>query len=368
MKFSIDISTENKRNEIIDLFKKLKTKRAVYKYFSVSENTQNCKYLTSICNELNFDFNSLKKKEYNYCLVCGKEIPKGQKFCSRSHSATYNNSLRTGVSEKTKEKISNALYLKNNNPEHIPYKIKRKKLICSICGQKLSENVHTDLCKHTKRWFNNIECFGFDLNTLGTKNVFNEFDKIKTILYEEYFIKKLSVECIAKKYNYKKTIENLVHILKDGFGFELRNISESISIAIEENRYFMPHANSFKCGWKTSWEGKPFFYRSSYELEYSDYLDEQKIKYDYEPLRIKYFDTHRNKFRTAIPDFLLNETNEIIEVKSRASFNKQNMIDKFSMYEKQGYIPILLYEGKRYTFDEMINCIDEYKYILPSMI
>ena len=43
------------------------------------------------------------------------------------------------------------------------------------------------------------------------------------------------------------------------------------------------------------------------------------------------------------------------KIKSRITFNKQNMIDKFNEYIKMGFIPILNYENTMFTYDEMLN-------------
>lgn len=45
----------------------------------------------------------------------------------------------------------------------------------------------------------------------------------------------------------------------------------------------------------------------------------------------------------------------IIEVKSKFTYDRQNMIDKAKAYIEQGYNFILEYEHKSYTFHDMIN-------------
>lgn len=46
-----------------------------------------------------------KKKEHFYCAYCGKEIPKGKKFCNHSCAASYNNkgTIRNGQSHYCKQ-------------------------------------------------------------------------------------------------------------------------------------------------------------------------------------------------------------------------------------------------------------------------
>ena len=73
-------------------------------------------------------------------------------------------------------------------------------------------------------------------------------------------------------------------------------------------------------------------------------LDECKIPYFYEKVRIKYFDTQRNKERVAVPDFYLPETKELVEIKSSWTLKGkvQEMKDKFKAYREQGYNPKLI--------------------------
>jgi len=67
-----------------------------------------------------------------------------------------------------------------------------------------------------------------------------------------------------------------------------------------------------------------------------------------------------NKQRVAIPDFYLPETNTIVEVKSKWTFDKQNMIDRRNAYLKLGYNFKLLYEHNFVDLD----AIDENKHNL----
>ena len=52
------------------------------------------------------------------------------------------------------------------------------------------------------------------------------------------------------------------------------------------------------------------------------------------------------KERVAIPDFYLPRTNEIVEIKSTWTYNKQEMNDKFEAYRNLGYIPKLILDRK----------------------
>jgi hypothetical protein len=86
-------------------------------------------------------------------------------------------------------------------------------------------------------------------------------------------------------------------------------------------------SKQFKTEYHKSWDGNTYFLRSSYEIEYANYLDSKRIKYLVEGLLIK----------------------------SSWTFDKINMVDKFNEYIKLGYKVKLIYEKSEYSYDEMIN-------------
>ena len=83
--------------------------------------------------------------------------------------------------------------------------------------------------------------------------------------------------------------------------------------------------------------GNNYFLRSTYELEYAKKLDIAQIKYLTENIRLKYFDTTKRKYRIAVPDFYLPESNTLVEIKSTYWYDEQNMKDKFSAYKENGF-------------------------------
>ena len=176
------------------------------------------------------------------------------------------------------------------------------------------------------------------------------------MLYKEYWDNCLSVAEIKEKYNYNGSTEKLVQTIKR-LGINLRNYSDCAKNALLNNRVkIVPfESQQFKTGIHTSWNDKHFFLRSSYEFDFAEQLDKQQIDYEVEWCRIKYWDSVSNTYRVAIPDFYVPSTNTIYEIKSRGSFIKQNMIDKFNEYQKLGFNTILVYEKKEYTFEEMQN-------------
>ena len=121
LKDLIDISTEDKRQEIRILFSNFKSKADIYKYYGVSDNSYNVKYINFIAREIGFDFSTIKKSYIRTCKFCGKMLNKSQKvFCSQSCSAKYNNKF---ISRKTKESRT-----------------------CVVCGKDFMCSVHVKKC------------------------------------------------------------------------------------------------------------------------------------------------------------------------------------------------------------------------------
>ena len=87
----------------------------------------------------------------------------------------------------------------------------------------------------------------------------------------------------------------------------------------------------------TTWNGKEVFFRSSFELDYAKELDEKQIDYEVEFSHIKYWDSQKQEYRCAIPDFYIPKDNMIVEIKSSYTLDKQNMIDKKKAYLNLGY-------------------------------
>lgn len=154
----IDISTEEKKKEIFEIFNKLNSKNQIHIFFNISDNKKGSDYIKEIANEIGFDLNVYKERKRKICLNCGKELKKGQtKFCSSSCSATFNNKLRE-VSIETKEKISNTLKTKNACKIHLKYEDFIEKQdntkICLECGKKINNNqkifCSSDCCSNYK--------------------------------------------------------------------------------------------------------------------------------------------------------------------------------------------------------------------------
>ena len=122
----LDITTDEKRKDLLTLFNTFKSKADIYRYFNEHDSSSNIKILNDVANEIGFDFSNYKKK-LKTCLCCGKTLSKGQhKFCSNSCSAKYNNVRR---------KIDPINRL--------------TKRICVVCGKEFicSKHIKIDKCK-----------------------------------------------------------------------------------------------------------------------------------------------------------------------------------------------------------------------------
>lgn len=155
---TIDISTEEKKKEVYDLFASFRKKGDIHIYFGISDNSDGCEYIRKIAEEIGFDLNSYKKKKHpRYCKNCGKEITSksAKEFCSSSCAATYHNfrrdkSIYNKLSETLKKKYAQEHpKTEKIKKEETQQKQRRKKkackiLVCKCCG-KTFESKRSDI-------------------------------------------------------------------------------------------------------------------------------------------------------------------------------------------------------------------------------
>lgn len=122
----------------------------------------------------------------------------------------------------------------------------------------------------------------------------------------------------------------------------------SKSVAKYRTEYKLSDHITCYSGNHIAWNGKTVHYNSSYELDYCKVLDEQRIDYDIEALVVEYFNTRKQRNANAIPDFFLPETNTIVEIKSRYTYDQQEMLDRAKAYKKHGYNFKLVLEHQEY--------------------
>ena len=149
----IDVSTEEKKNEVLDLFRSFDKIGDIYDYYGMSDNSKNVKYIREIAEEIGFDLDYYKEKRSGgkkYCLECHNEITSeyGLKFCSSSCAAKYNNRIYhkrkkiNDCSTKEKEKV---------NPKTRAKRTYEK--ICTNC-----EKVYTTTIKNSKYCSSECSC------------------------------------------------------------------------------------------------------------------------------------------------------------------------------------------------------------------
>lgn len=268
----------------------------------------------------------------NHCLYCNCIIPYNKrynKFCCRNHAASYNNIHRNSL---IYEKVSNSLKQKR--------KLKTKRNTCKICGALRGECKDPYVCSKY-RSFSRLVKFGFDINTKGTEKVINEFYRVRNIIKKFYLLNGSNNDKLIETFNYYGGPSNFHKILKT-LDIQTRNLSEGQIFSLESgNRIDMPQVNSYHDEYHKTWDNNIVYLRSSYETDYANILDDNKIHYEVESLKIKYFDTQLNKERIAIPDFYIRDKNLIVEIKSNFTLDI-----KVISYKNNGYDFKLILEHK----------------------
>ena len=351
----VDLSTDELKISFYTLLDSKKSMREVYEEFDLKCTPNNSSDLKILASEVGFDLSIYKERQSKpkkYCLQCGEELTGSQnKFCSSSCAATYNNLRRNPRTEESKKRTSDSIKLYYDN---VGRKSKANKQ-CKICGEYDCKH---EFCKKYKFTINVlINKFGFDSSVLGTgiDNVLIEYNRIKSELYELYRVKQMSSLDIIKKYNkkFKCTEFSLLHMLR-AMEIPIRSHSDSTSLAyLNGNLNQTTTTPGFNSQWHTTWDNKEVYLRSSYEVEYAKQLDEQKIVYEVESLRIKYFDTIEKRYRCSIPDLYIKDDNMIVEIKSSFTYDKQNMIDRFKAYKEKGYNYKMIMDGGEYFEDNL---------------
>ena len=276
-----------------------------------------------------------------HCLYCNCVIPydkRYNKFCCKNHAASYNNKHRD---HSIYENISNLL----KNKSIAPNKNKTKRNTCKICGALRGECKDSYVCSKY-RLFNGLIKFGFDINTKGTEKIIDEFYRVRNIIEKFYLLNGSNNDKLIETFNYYGGPSNFHKILKT-LDIQTRNLSEGQIFSLESgNRIDMPQVNSYHDEYHKTWDNNIVYLRSSYETDYANILDDNKIHYEVESLKIKYFDTQLNKERIAIPDFYIRDKNLIVEIKSNFTLDIQNMKDKVISYKNNVYDFKLILEHK----------------------
>lgn len=308
------------------------------------------------------------EKKDVHCKECNNVIEGyGETFCSRSCAAAYTNRSRDRLIYENLSSKLKRQYIQNDvhsfkvraQQARDKKKVEYEKLKSSKIGRPRNE-VNERICKcvHCKNSFINkvrlkvcLECTQWTRNVPMYKQLGCYEQGMKLTECNAKALAILSDLYFNKKYS-KPEIKQLVgvdtHSLFKYFkknGINLRDLSDAQSNAFENGRSKLPKGHPhYKCGWHTSWQGRIFYYRSSYELKYCIYLDEQRIPYEMEFKKFLYYDTQEQKNRFAVPDFYLPLENRIVEVKGEWTYDPIEMEDKRKVYVGSGYEFSLLME------------------------
>ncbi len=229
---------------------------------------------------------------------------------------------------------------------------------CPICG---SYHCTNGFCKsHNFQGIVGLVRLGLDSTKIGTSEIFNEYNRIRDILYDLYWIQGLSLIDLKNKFNIG--IEHFPINILDFLEIERRTLSESQVNAIKQGKVNNIPQTSFKCGKHTTWDNKEVYLRSSYEFDYAEKLDSLKIIYEVESIRLSYFNRSKNREAIAIPDFYIPSTKTIVEIKSDYTLNIDEMIDKFNAYISFGYNPILILEKEEIDLFNIENLVTPERY------
>ncbi len=279
------------------------------------------------------------------CEICNKEfnikcsdknwiLGKYRRTCS-SNCAHKLSNIHSNILEKN-AKISKSL------------KKDKKFKKCSYCGKNFIPKGKEKFCSNECKKMNNCSItlskyFGYDLSNIGSNKAIEEFNRIKNLLYNDYWNLKMTSKEICYKYNYPNA-GNITGKIFKYLNIPSRNCSDATKLNFllgnlkPGNNYF------YKSEWHTTWNNKEVYLRSSYEKDFALKLDNQKIDYNVESLRIKYYDSQTKNYRCAIPDFVVG--NKIYEIKSKWTYDELNMKDKFKAYIELGYEAHLILEHK----------------------
>ena len=102
--------------------------------------------------------------------------------------------------------------------------------ICNKCGQITC--IRPDICRNTQRINTFIEFLGFDPNTKGKLEYYNEFDRVVELLKNDYIVANLSIEDIKNKYKFNSN--ERVRMMFKSLNIELRTKSEARNLVVNK--------------------------------------------------------------------------------------------------------------------------------------
>jgi len=299
------------------------------------------RFCSKVCSR-SFSTKNDKKDERKIvnCIICNNQVEVNKR--TNPKIIRCENCGKSKVLKKVK-----TISLKNEKSKKLKSK-KLKSKPCKLCGNNKEYCQRKELCNKHRITKTLIQYFGFNKEIIGTEKFFNEFDKTRDKIFDLYN-NGLSLNKLAEEVGYPHGGANLWNTLKS-LDLTYRNLSDAGYNALLLGVSKPVSSFNYKQGWHTTWDGRKVYYRSSYELEYFKQLDERKVNYEVEKLRIEYWDDKRCRFRIAIPDVYLPDINTIIEIKSFYFLDKENMSSKVKKYKELGYDFKLILEKDEVDF------------------
>lgn len=264
------------------------------------------------------------------CITCGKNTK--SKFCNHSCSAKHTNANRRnkktivcddcGTSQivglgkrilKCDECMKKAVTYTYEGRAY-------KRPPCKVCG---TYNCDSGMCKSiTHGALKTLKKFGFNIDCVGTDKLSSELSIVRSKITNELLT--LSVFEVCYKYDVQP---RSFYMLRKHLG-------------IIHNTKHRVHSGF----WYKTWENKDVFLRSMLELNEAKRLDNERIIYDVEKIKVPYINDKGNR---AIykPDFYLPDTNTIIEIKGQAYYD-DNCKLKADATRKMGFNYIFKLNGK----------------------
>lgn len=285
------------------------------------------------------------------CECCGKQFYKNKSsikdhvFCSHACSAKVMNKTRVYKRYQTKAELLNCTIAEAKrvvkNESNIAknkrcVENRKKNRVCSVCGTVGCTN---PICKiySFRHEYELAKRFGMHYNNKGTLQHIAQYDVIR-----ENIVKALKeVDNSLCKFMIKYNIPEIKTAL---------NFLKSFNIHCNKDVLLSKNVKRFCRGYHTTWENKTYFYRSSYELEYMKYLDEQRVSYEAATKMFTYYNTQLARLCKAYPDIILPQQKTVVEIKSFYTYNQQEMKDKQKAYEHQGYKFKLILEHEEYDY------------------
>lgn len=280
-------------------------------------------------------------KKQHRCKFCNKLIPSSRTFCNTSCAASYNNKRRTKASrDKQKTTLMQTL----------AYSTKRKRRVCKVCGSVECTTPHickSRLCTGKSK---NLEKVGFDFNLLGSQLFIEQYYSIKEKLHNLYHVQHYTLTDLMRMFDIKDS--HSIYTIFKFLGISTRNSKEAAKLALRLGRSSIPTNDKtrYKSGYHTTWFGEVYFFRSSYEEDYMILLDQCQEPYNYESLRIVYYNTQDKENKIAVPDFYLPSSHTIVEIKSSYTYDKQNMVDRSCRFKELGYNFKLILDHVEYDY------------------